>query len=422
MGPPGNHSAFPLAPNGSSQAPPGRDPAEARDEAWVAGMALVMSLIVLAIVFGNVLVITAVARFERLQTVTNYFITSLACADLVMGLAVVPFGASHILMKTWTFGNFWCEFWTAIDVLCVTASIETLCVIAVDRYVAITAPFKYQSLLTKSKARGVILLVWVVSGLTSFLPIQMHWYRASHPEALACYAEDTCCDFFTNGAYAVASSIVSFYLPLVVMVFVYSRVFQVARRQLLKIDRAEGRFHHHAQQQQQQPLGPLEPDARGSGAPGAPGGRRSSKFCLKEHKALKTLGIIMGIFTLCWLPFFIVNVVHSIQDDLIPKEVYILLNWLGYVNSAFNPLIYCRSPDFRIAFQELLCLRRASVKAYGNGYSSNGHGQGKADYPGAQPSGDPPGTAGFGNRPGTVASDSVDSPRGRNWSTDDSLL
>ncbi|OXB58011.1 hypothetical protein ASZ78_013284 [Callipepla squamata] len=232
----------------------------------------------------------------RLQTVTNYFITSLACADLVMGLGVVPFGACHIIMDMWKFGNF---------------CIETLCVIAVDRYFAITSPFKYQSLLTKSKAR-------------------MHWYRADHNEAILCYEKDT--------------------------------VFQVAKKQLQKIDRSEGRFHIQNKEQDQN---------------GKAGHRRSSKFFLKEHKALKTLGIIMGTFTLCWLPFFIVNIVHVIQDDIIPQYVYVLLNWLGYVNSAFNPLIYCRSPDFRYAFQELLCLRRSALKMYANGYSNS---NGRSDY------------------------------------------
>lgn len=135
--------------------------------------------------------------------------------------------------------------------------------------------------------------------------------------------------------------------------------------------------------------------------------------------------------SLCWLPFFIVNIVHVIRDNLIPKEVYILLNWVGYVNSAFNPLIYCRSPDFRIAFQELLCLRRSSLKAYGNGYSNSND---RSDYTGEQ-SGchlgqekdskllceDAPGTEDFVNRQGTVPIDSIDS-QGRNCSTNDSLL
>ncbi|XP_052752865.1 octopamine receptor Oamb [Galleria mellonella] len=429
----------------------------------------VLALIDVLVIAGNCLVIAAVLCSSKLRSVTNLFIVSLAVADLLVGVAVLPFSATREVFEIWIFGDVWCSVWLAVDVWMCTASILNLCAISLDRYVAVTRPVSYPSIMSRKRAKALIAGLWVLSFVICFPPL-VGWKdkKADEAETKDGWSPNPPCPWtceLTNDAgYVVYSALGSFYIPMFVMLFFYWRIYKAAvrttkainqgfrttkgkgmgsrfddNRLTLRIHRGRGsarphgsplstasnhststslsaspeRLRRHSSARRAHEKVKISvsypsseqicPTIENSRSP-SPSlyavhyerdgreltesrlrvrpshhltptcydeyddkpratrrmGKRNIKAQVKrfrmETKAAKTLGIIVGGFVFCWLPFFSVYVVRAFCGECVTPIVFSVLFWLGYCNSAINPLIYALfSKDFRFAFKRIIC-------------------------------------------------------------------
>lgn len=346
----------------------------------------IMGSIIIAAIFGNLLVIVSVMRHRKLRVITNYFVVSLAFADMLVAMFAMTFNASVQIFGRWLFGYFMCDVWNSLDVYFSTASILHLCCISIDRYYAIVRPFKYPINMTKKVVAIMILNTWVSPAIISFVPIFMSWYtteenvkhRLIHPDI---------CEFKVNTVYGVISSSISFWIPCTIMVFTYLAIFREANRQEKEM------FHRHGAAlllHQNNTNGDMLSNSGGSSKTlmheinqdlhHTPTKERNIIKMKREHKAARTLGIIMGTFVLCWLPFFTWYLSTTLCSSCeCPDIVVTVVFWIGYFNSTLNPIIYAYfNREFREAFKNTLqcafcslCHRQPSdLDAYDNRRSS----------------------------------------------------
>uniref|UniRef100_A0AC35U6E8 G_PROTEIN_RECEP_F1_2 domain-containing protein n=1 Tax=Rhabditophanes sp. KR3021 TaxID=114890 RepID=A0AC35U6E8_9BILA len=189
-------------------------------------LALILTCVCLLTVSGNCLVVLAVCTKKYLRNPTGYLIVSLACADLIVGLVVMPLNSLfEITNHVWLLGMTMCDIFHAFDILASTSSIWSLCVISLDRYMAGQDPIGYRDKVSKRKILITIFIVWFTSSCLSFPAII--WWRQASPNL---YIDSTKCIFTDSWLYIVFSSLVSFYIPLILILFAYGRVYLIATR------------------------------------------------------------------------------------------------------------------------------------------------------------------------------------------------
>lgn len=302
-------------------------------------------------VCGNCLVIGAILSYRRLRTTTNYFIISLAVSDLLIAALSMPFRIHHTLNSLdWNLGIKVCEFWVFIDLLCSCASITNLSLISIDRFLALTFPLNYRSIMTKKRGMAAVVFVWAYSGLIASLSFTKWTENAQTSASGQCLKSDK--------YYYLFSITAGFLLPLTILVINYSLVFRVAVKQAKKLESIKSTAMELSEATENN----SQLDSRPSVASVGRIERKKRRSIIRELKATKTLAVVIGTFIICWLPFFIIMLTIQFYPvrlwDMHPSTQKFIAIVFAYVlpllNSAVNPIIYSSfNSDFRFAFKDI---------------------------------------------------------------------
>ncbi|XP_017146825.1 5-hydroxytryptamine receptor 2A [Drosophila miranda] len=187
---------------------------------------VLLGLMILVTIIGNVFVIAAIILERNLQNVANYLVASLAVADLFVACLVMPLGAVYEISQGWILGPELCDIWTSCDVLCCTASILHLVAIAVDRYWAVTN-IDYIHSRTSNRVFMMIFCVWTASVIVSLAP-QFGWKDPDYLQRI----EQQKCMVSQDVSYQVFATCCTFYVPLLVILALYWKIYQTARKRI----------------------------------------------------------------------------------------------------------------------------------------------------------------------------------------------
>ncbi|XP_002731809.1 somatostatin receptor type 2-like [Saccoglossus kowalevskii] len=274
---------------------------------------------------GNSLVIYVILRFSKMKTVTNTYILNLAIADELYLLGI-PFSISHFVMETWPYGTAWCKILLTNDIINQFASIYFLTVMSIDRYIAVVHPVKSVNIRTPRIANAVsgcvwalvlILVSWFTAAVRSDYDERMGSYGCG-PNWIFLFGNSTLDQEDWGLVFSYFTFMMGYIIPLLIICTAY----------ILMLNRL-----------------------RQVGAPGSKG--------KKTRKVTKLVTVVVGVFFICWSPYYILNVamhyavMHSKAAFYKWRIAYYFAQSLGYANSSANPILYAfLSDNFKKSFQK----------------------------------------------------------------------
>ncbi|ALC47218.1 AR-2 [Drosophila busckii] len=275
--------------------------------------------------FGNLLVILVVMLNKTMHSTTNLLIVNLAAADLMFVIFCVPFTATDYVTQYWPFGTLWCRSVQYLIVVTAYASIYTLVLMSIDRFLAVVHPIRSRMLRTEHITKIAIFMLWTVV-LTVSLPVAYsHDVVVEHNNVTnetVALCQFTSNDLLDLDTFQMSFFVSSYLLPLMIISGLYMRMIM--------------RLWH-----------------QGSGV-------RMSKESQRGRKRVTRLVVVVVIaFASLWLPVQLILLLKALDmyemNTMTKVVLQIMAQTLAYTSSCINPLLYAfLSDNFRKAFYKAI--------------------------------------------------------------------
>ncbi|NWH55717.1 GPR19 protein, partial [Fregata magnificens] len=274
-------------------------------------------------VFGNSLVCLVIHRSRRTQSTTNYFVASMACADLLLSVASAPFVLLQLAYGRWTLGNVACKLVRYVQYLTPGVQIHVLLSICVDRFYTIVYPLSFK--VSREKAKKMIVASWLSDAL---LASPAFFFYGSN--------SDGHCNFFLpdsweGAVYTIVHLLLVFLIPSILIILFYHKLIKYIWRR---------------------------------GTNGMTVRRTMNIVPRAKVKTIKMFLVLNSVFLLSWLPFYVVQLWHPQETDYRKSSLlFLAITWISFSSSASKPTLYSLyNANFRRGVKETCCM--SAMKCY----------------------------------------------------------
>ncbi|KAK8766729.1 hypothetical protein V5799_006490 [Amblyomma americanum] len=288
------------------------------------GIILIVGLV------GNALVVLVVLCNRQMRSTTNILIMNLAVADLLFIVVCVPSRGCYYVLSYWPFGDAWCRIVEYLVIVCASASIYTLVLMSLDRFLGVVYPLRSMSIRRPANGFRCILLTWTII-LVACVPVLF-----SHGMVIVDNLHSFC-NYFTPyagynvAAFGVSLCMLDFVVPLALIFALYALML---KRLWLAVP---------------------------------PGGSVTAGCTRAKRRVTKMVFVVALVFAVCWCPVHVVLFLKSVglygkRMDTPHVVMQIASQVIAYTNSCVNPFLYAfLSDSFRKGFCNVFsCFRKTS--------------------------------------------------------------